>query len=77
MNRTHAFQVDYQWRIQNFFDGGANPKGGANLLFSQFSPLSVHENEEIYPERGRRVPAPPPRSTNGYVLLNCVQSDWY
>ena len=34
-----------QWRIQNFLDGVANTKGGANLLFNQIT-AKLHENEE-------------------------------
>ena len=38
-----------QWRIQDFLDGGANPKweGGANLFFGQYFKKKMHEERNI------------------------------
>ena len=56
----------FQWRIQDFPEGGTNPWGGGGhkLLFDQFS-RKLHENK-FWPS-GARVPgAPFPISTNGF-----------
>ena len=47
------------------------PRGGANLLFGQFS-QKLHENEEIL-SRGR-IPQAPPRSEADFHFL-CMESN--
>ena len=54
-----------QWRIQDFPEEGAlTPKGGAPTYYLAIFSLKLHENEEIWGQRGgarmRAPPAPPP-----------------
>ena len=54
-----------QWRIQDFpEEGGANPRGGANLLFGQFFPKTAWKWRNFGPEGGggARPSRPPLRS---------------
>ena len=54
----------YQWRIQDFPEGGVNPPGGRE--HAKFS-RKLHEIERIWTPRGGVRPSrPPPRSANGY-----------
>ena len=48
----------WQWRIQDFPQAGANSKGGhEKLLFGQFFPQKLHENERNW--NGSASLAPP------------------
>ena len=48
----------YQWRIQDFSQGGApTPK---SVIIFQFFGRKLHENERIWTPRGARVPGAPP-----------------
>ena len=58
----------YQWRIQDFPQGGA-PTPKSAIIF-QFCSQKLHENERIWTPRGGRASlAPPLRSANVYVGL--------
>ena len=75
---VHQNNVDKKWNsvADPGFSrgGGANPKGGANLLFGQFF-QKLHENKEILGQRGaERVPFTP-RSATGTVSLAVVLQD--
>ena len=49
-----------QWRIQDFPEGGTNPKGrGTPTYYLTNFPPKLHENEEIVAMGGVR-PSPPP-----------------
>ena len=55
-----------QWRIQDFPEGGANLGGEAPTNYLANFPRKLHENEEIFSQRGARgMQSPPPvRCTN-------------
>ena len=63
--------------IQDFPDGSANPKGGANLLFGKFFAQNCMKLKEIGP-RGERTwsytPPPRPRSANETVTWTEVSA---
>ena len=51
---NHAL-ITYQGQIQDFPEGGTNPKEGGHLpIIRKISP-KLHENEENWVERGGRV----------------------
>ena len=47
-----------QWRFRDFQDLGANPKGGANLLFGQFLPKNCMKMEKLNQKGGMHPCAP-------------------
>ena len=55
------FQDTYQWRIQDFPDGGApTPEGGAPTYYLTNFSQKLHENEENLTQRGGRASLRPP-----------------
>ena len=63
----------HQWRIQDFPDGGApTPERGAPTYYLTNFSQKLHENEEnLTPEGGARVPAPPPLDPPMYMMFLC------
>ena len=55
----------YQWRIQDFPLGGAEPLGGANLRCGCFLAKTYAKMKELDPIGGRTLVAPP-GSANRY-----------
>ena len=74
MTIPQSYSLNYwnrkQWWIQDFPEGGCQPRGGANILFDQFS-QKLHENEKKL-TRGAslRPPLDPPMLSNVFVMLN-------
>ena len=48
----YKFRMELQRRIQNFPDGGANPKEGVTTYYSTKFPQNLHENKENLAEEG-------------------------
>ena len=56
--------LEFQWRIQDFPLGGADPLGGANLRGVHFSAKTYAKTKEIDPVGGARAGGAPPGSAN-------------
>ena len=61
-------QLQYQWRIQDFPQGGA-PTPKIDIIF-QFFAENCMKMKEFGPPGGARVPGAPPRSANEYCKNN-------
>ena len=60
-----------QWQIQDFPERGCQPqRGGANILFDQFS-QKLHENEKkLTWGASLQPPLDPPMLSNVFIMLN-------
>ena len=59
----------FQWRIQDFPQGNANPKCGANLLFGIILAENSMKMKKIGLRKGRVSLTPHPRSATDIIFM--------
>ena len=74
-NKFQWLSQQLQWRIQDFPDGGANPKGNTNLLFDQLFPENCMKMKEInWTERRPSLASPLDLPMNYRWLIKYVNN---